>query len=141
MKKPGLLIILAVNVIILFFAGYLLYGYISGDKKPLPSPDFANNRPAPAQKKSNEKKSNEKESLKPKEGPAEIKIVSIPAEAKVFVNGYYKGKTPVKFKIVSTSGVEKPLFTLIKPGYKKWNRNLEIISGRRKEYRVILEKN
>ncbi|MDA3793513.1 MAG: PEGA domain-containing protein [Elusimicrobia bacterium] len=135
MKKIGLLIVLGVNFIILIVTGYLLYNYLAEEKSPAPPPVSSDNISPPFKEKAKNK-----EDLKPKEGPAEVKIVSIPADAKVFVNGYYKGKTPVKFKIVSASGVEKPRFTLIKAGYKKWNRKLEIISGRTKEYRVILEK-
>ena len=62
---------------------------------------------------------------KVKKGPAYIKVSSVPSEAKIFINGYYKGKTPMKVSIVSAGQKKNYKVTLIKPGYTKW---AEIIS-------------
>jgi hypothetical protein len=132
MKKIGLLVILLINTAFLGFTGYLLYSYLGKGKPTTPPP--------PAVKKAPKQSAVAEEELTPGEGPAELRLVSIPAEAKVYINGYHKGNTPGKFLIVSAKGVEERQITLIKPGYKKWSRNLEVVPGRTKEYRIILEK-
>ncbi|MEA3506613.1 MAG: PEGA domain-containing protein [Elusimicrobiota bacterium] len=134
MKKLGLLVIFLFNTAFLIFTGYMLYEYLGEEKSATPAPPAITEAPKPSAEDEN------REQLTPREGPAELRIVSIPAEAKVYIDGYHKGNTPGKFLIVSAKGVEQRQITLIKPGYKKWSRNLEVVAGRTKEYRIIFEK-
>jgi hypothetical protein len=75
-----------------------------------------------------------------KDEPAIINISSIPQDAKVFVNGYYKGKTPVEFKVVDLVDTGNYRLVIIKQDYLRWEREIELNSGVLKEYNIVLEK-
>ena len=123
MRKVWLLVILILNIIIFAFSGFVIYDYFF-DGRPariLPPPEV-------------------KEVTVKKTEPATIKIISIPPEAKVFVNGFFKGRTPCEIQIVSAKDNGTFLLTLIKEGYQKWNREISLYSGEVKEYRIILKK-
>ena len=66
------------------------------------------------------------------EGEASVDIKSAPEEAKIFINGYYKGKTPliINLKSVKKSSLYK--ITLIKQDYNKWQEDFEFNPGDKK---------
>lgn len=73
-------------------------------------------------------------------GPARLSISSIPHDAKVFVNGYYKGKTPVEVEIVSVQSNSKFKLVLLKEGFLRWEKDIELHAGDFKEFQAELEK-
>ena len=122
MRKVWLLVILILNIIIFAFSGFVIYDYFSDSHAMISPPPEV------------------KEDTVKKTEPASIKIISIPSGAKVFVNGFFKGRTPCEIQIVSAKDNGTFLLTLIKEGYQKWNREISLYSGEVKEYRIILKK-
>jgi len=63
--------------------------------------------------------------------PATLIVHSSPPQAKVFVNGYYKGRAPVCANITTASeqgsGYE---ITVVLPGYDKWRQRVTLSAGR-----------
>ena len=61
---------------------------------------------------------------------ATVRVRSLPTGAKVFINGYYKGKTPLTAKVASaTTRAKSYKITLIKPGYEKWAGTVSLKAG------------
>jgi N-acetylmuramoyl-L-alanine amidase len=72
---------------------------------------------------------------------ATIRVRSLPVGAKVFVNGYYKGKTPVSATIANAGTRAKSYkITLIKPGYEKWQGSVSVKAGETKTVTGTLHK-
>ena len=123
MRKVCLLVILILNTIIFGFSGFVIYNYFSDGRSARIS------RPPEV-----------KEDTVKKTEPASIKVISVPPEAKVFVNGFFKGWTPREVQVVSAKDNGNFLLTLIKENYQKWNKEITLHSGEVKEYRIILKK-
>jgi N-acetylmuramoyl-L-alanine amidase len=72
---------------------------------------------------------------------ATVRVRSLPAGAKVYVNGYYKGKTPLTAKIASaTARARSYKITLVKPGYEKWTGHVSLKAGDAKTVTGTLHK-
>ncbi|MCD6422959.1 MAG: PEGA domain-containing protein [Elusimicrobia bacterium] len=72
---------------------------------------------------------------------AYISINSNPPLAKVFINGYFKAKTPADIKIVSVSEVPRKFsIKIIKPGFIPWEKEVVLKKGDTKEYSINLLK-
>jgi len=70
-----------------------------------------------------------------------VKISSNPPGAKIFVNGYYKGRTPQELKIVSVKEFLRPYrFKLLLLGYRIWEDTIFLKKGDKKEYNINLIK-
>jgi len=81
------------------------------------------------------------QSRKAERKEAYISINSNPPLAKVFINGYFKAKTPADIKIVSVSEVPRKFSVkIIKPGYIPWEKEVVLKKGDTKEYSVNLLK-
>lgn len=73
--------------------------------------------------------------------PAVLTVSSEPAGAKVFVNGYYKSRTPVDVAIESARGTPREYtVTLLLPGYAKWQRAYSLVAGERQEVAARLDR-
>jgi len=72
--------------------------------------------------------------------PAVMVVSSTPTNAKVFVNGYFKGFTPARVEIGSVGDQSKQYrFTLVLAGYKKWELETDLRSGSNKSINAWLE--
>lgn len=72
--------------------------------------------------------------------PAVMVVSSTPTNAKVFVNGYFKGFTPARVEIGSVTEQSKQYrFTLVLTGYKKWELETDLSSGSNKSINAWLE--
>ena len=75
-----------------------------------------------------------------KSSRAVLKITSKPSEAKIFVNGYYKGMTPGEVIISTvTKSAKEYRIKVIKTGYIPWEKKVKLVRGDRKRFRVILK--
>lgn len=127
MKKICLIIILIVNLAIFGISAYSLYRYFSAPvKSPAPPKEIIPVQKQPAPQK--------------KTLPAVIKIISVPSNAKVFVDGFHKGNTPSEFKIMRAKDNGVFLLSLIKENYQRWDREIRVSAGDEREFRVILQK-
>lgn len=72
---------------------------------------------------------------------ATVAVKSQPASAKVFVNGYFKGRTPVTVT-VSSAGAQAAQyrFTLVLPGYEKWDMHVSLAADANKSIDAYLER-
>ena len=71
---------------------------------------------------------------------ATVIVNSKPADAKIYVNGYFKGFTPTTVLITSaTAAGAQYRFTLIKPGYEKWDMHVPLVAGSNKRIDAYLE--
>lgn len=71
---------------------------------------------------------------------AAVVVTSQPSQAKVFVNGYYKGTTPITVTIDSaTAQPREYLFTVLTPGFEKWASKYSITAGTRNEVHAVLQ--
>ncbi|MFC2062287.1 PEGA domain-containing protein [Elusimicrobiota bacterium] len=118
-KKAGLLSILAVNCLLVGVTVLWIFKY----SKPGQYPEIPN------------AVSEDKNKV-----PANIKVDSQPAGVKVFMDGYYRGRTPIDFKVTSVENKEEYKLTLIQQGYSKWERDITLYGGDMQEYNVLLEK-
>ncbi|MGM0441212.1 MAG: PEGA domain-containing protein [Elusimicrobiota bacterium] len=125
MKKIVLIVILILNTAGLGVTVINLYSYITGS-------DYGRIEPK-------EDEFSDREDPKKPE-PAQAKVSSHPSRAKVFIDGYLKGRTPVEFSVVSAKSNGKFLLTLVKPGYKKEERNIDLRAGEEKEFNIELQK-
>ena len=74
-------------------------------------------------------------------GPAVLAVSSEPAGAKVFVNGYYKSRTPANVTIESATATPREYtLTLLLSGYAKWQRAYSLVAGERREVAARLDK-
>ena len=72
---------------------------------------------------------------------ATVRVRSLPTGAKVFINGYYKGKTPISAHVSSATSHSKSYkITLIKPGYEKWTGSVTLKTGDAKTLTGTLHK-
>ncbi len=72
---------------------------------------------------------------------ATVLVASQPGHAKVFVNGYFKGFTPCSVSICSAQAKPREYrFTIIKPGYEKWNEQVSLTAGAAEAITAELEK-
>ena len=70
-----------------------------------------------------------------------IEITSRPSGAKVFVNGYDKGKTPGQVLLSSVTKEPKLYkFKVIKEGYLSWSSEEKLVKGDKKKYEINLKK-
>jgi N-acetylmuramoyl-L-alanine amidase len=70
---------------------------------------------------------------------ATMEVSSHPAEAKVFVNGYYKGFTPCTVTVSSAPAQGREYrFTIIKPGFEKWDMRVNLAEGSHKRIDAYL---
>jgi len=72
--------------------------------------------------------------------PAVVSVATIPEQVKVYINGYYKGRTPGDFEIYSVKGKKLYKLTLLKQGFKKWSSMIEVMQGKKKSLNIELEK-
>jgi hypothetical protein len=80
------------------------------------------------------------EASKIDENIARLNIASMPPGAKVYVNGYLKGITPVKLQLTSVDRTNNFKLVLLKPGYKRWEKDIELYKGEFKRYYAVMEK-
>ena len=73
-------------------------------------------------------------------GPVRLHIVSVPSGAKLFVNGYYKGKSPVDVEIYSSSPGGEYTISLLHPGYLQFKKNVFLAQGQEYSYSFELSK-
>lgn len=59
-----------------------------------------------------------------------LSIESIPSNAKVFLNGYLKGRTPFEHSFGTALEKKTYLLTIIKPGYSKYKKEIELRPGK-----------
>jgi hypothetical protein len=158
MRKFGLLLILVLNLTGMIMAGYILVEDIFNSKNEGLAPAMLEVNTAPeefqAQTGDNEEEQveavvheNNFEDKGKAEMPAsaevsataKIFISSYPDEAKIFVNGYFKGKTPSEVKIlkVNTAAIYK--ISLIKEGNNRWEREIQLNPGEYRQFNVILQ--
>lgn len=72
---------------------------------------------------------------------ATVVVTTKPAEAKVYVNGYFKGFTPCTVIVNSATAESKQYrFTIIKLGYKKWDMQVGLTAGSRKRIDAYLKR-
>ena len=72
---------------------------------------------------------------------AYVSLNTHPAGAKVFINGYFKAKTPADIKIASVTEVPRQYsIKIILPGYQDWAKNVVLTRGKTKEFSVKLAK-
>lgn len=72
---------------------------------------------------------------------ASVAVTSHPEGAKVYVNGYFKARTPAT--VVITSATDQPAayrFTLHLPGFKPWEMAVELSAGQSKAIYAALER-
>ncbi len=118
MKKSCLLVILILNLSVVAVTGIVVYKH------------FFYLKPGTMKEQT--------QAQEPLNETAKLNIVSTPAGAKVFVNGYYKGITPVKFEVVSVKDNGNYSLVLIKENYLRWEKNIEIHAGDFKKYNIEL---
>jgi len=72
---------------------------------------------------------------------ATVAVTSHPTDAKIYVNGYYKGRSPMTVTIGSATDVAKDYtFTLHLPGFKKWEAPVSLSTGQNKSIYAGLER-
>lgn len=72
---------------------------------------------------------------------ATVAVTSHPPGAKIYVNGYYKGRTPMTVAISSvTQEPQAYRFTLHLPGYRPWELQLQLAAGENKSVYAALER-
>ncbi len=124
MRKHCLILLLILNIVALAVTGSAVcrYLFFSGSKSV---PDTVINDEAV---------------IKQQTEPARLNITSIPRDAKVFVNGYYKGMTPAEVKIVSVQTNTSFKLVILKEGFLRWEKNIELHPGDFKEFQAVLKK-
>ncbi|MCD6312093.1 MAG: PEGA domain-containing protein [Elusimicrobia bacterium] len=139
MKKTLLGTILAVNIVLLLIAVNILYkeasSPISGIKTQAKiSEKISKKEKVPAKK-------NKPVEPKKTDTAAYISLNSVPSGAKVFVNGYYKAKTPADIKLTSVSEVPRQYsIKLLKKNYYPWEKMITLTRGSAKEFSVNLKR-
>ncbi len=145
MKKALLIVVLILNLVCLVVTGSAVFKYLLSSKKT-PGKLIATEDKSQTEEKVlsiDEQQIPETDIEIVKEeltGPAKLDIASVPSGAKIFINGYYKGKTPVEIEVVSVNREGGHVLTLVKEGYLKWNRRIELKNGEVKKFNTILVK-
>ncbi len=78
------------------------------------------------------------EDMETESAPALLRIASNPENAKVFIDGYYKGRTPCEVEVSSAGKKGFHFLTLIKPGYEKVEKRIELIEAREEDLSINL---
>jgi len=153
-RKIFLGTILAVNAVLLIAAGKILitefFSPISGVSSSGRTDKAERKLSEKKEKSSGEKKSSGEESgekkkdiknIKRDKNAAYISINSQPSGAKVFVNGYFKSKTPADIKITSVTGAPKQFSIKLRmEGYRDWEKLVTLTKTSTKEFSVNLKK-
>ena len=148
MKKVVLILLFAVNSILVFLAVLLLihaFGRKSGrvlsaESVVQPSGKQGAERPRPLSPPSDDAAA-QVLILEKKPDFAVLRITSDPPEAKIFINGYFKGRTPAEIKIVDAAENPKRFsLKLMLPGYRVSGEEIFLKKGDRKEYSQTLSK-
>ncbi|MFH1416068.1 MAG: PEGA domain-containing protein [Elusimicrobiota bacterium] len=146
-KKIVLILILFLNTALL--AAALSYGYTCLSRKgpvvndSVISTSFKNDKiagdtgilvitkPPPVQYREEEPEDTGGQDADPveKTGPAKINIKTDPEGSKVFVNGYYKGKTPVEFDVFSVDVQKEYKLVLMRQDGSRWEEDIELHPG------------
>lgn len=72
---------------------------------------------------------------------ATVAVTSHPSDAKVYVNGYYKGRTPATITISSaTAAPANYRFTLHLPGFKPYDSQISLAAGQNKALYATMER-
>ncbi len=142
MKRVFLGTILSVNIILMIVAGWILVKELTS---PVSSAEKISSLASKSVKRPSGKiaKPVRHMPLKTRRSSkaAYISINTVPSSAKVFINGYFKAKTPADIKITSVTEVPRNYSVkLIKPGYLSWERIIKLSRGDTKEFSVKLLK-
>ncbi|MEA2081522.1 MAG: PEGA domain-containing protein [Elusimicrobiota bacterium] len=144
MKKTFLGTILAVNIVLLLVAVHVLYKEASSPISGIKAKTGSVKNPKVSGKtvrKENKKNKAARRAKKKTDTAAYISINSVPSGAKVFINGYYKAKTPANIKLTSVSEVPRQYsIKLFKAGFYSWEKMVTLIRGSTKEFSVNLKK-
>lgn len=159
MKKIFLGLILALNLGVLWFAGSIAYkSFFTVDMEKI-SRDVTKNvrqknkdsaksvekkeEKAPVTRQNNQAAEQKAKSQVKEKKPiikrsAKFIVISEPSAAKVFVNGYFKGRTPTEVEVVSAKENTTYKLILLKAGYKRWEKDVIISRGDVRRYRAVL---
>ena len=159
MKKSIIFAGIAVNAVILIITLPLLLRSLGGSgKEAAPAASTAETKknvkriepeaPAePAAKPKKQKEQKERKEEKKVAGGSEeqpsgavLQIVSEPTGAKVFINGYYKGKTPTGITVSSVSKDPAEFgIKLTLEGYEPLEKKIKLAAGDKKKYKIIFK--
>ena len=148
MRKILLGTVISLNVILMIITAVILFKEMSS---PVPSGSGIKKKIVKADKvKTSAKKSTKAERKKEAEkakAPARdvksayISINSSPSSAKVFINGYYKARTPASIKLTSVSEVPRNYsIKVFKQGYYSWEKKIILARNSTKEFSINLIK-
>jgi len=134
------------NIIFIILSGVLLYNMTRGnwifkkaEKLPVEKIETVPVKEKEAPKKI--VKLEEPVAAKPLLEGALLKISSEPADAKIFINGYLKGKTPQEIAIGSVSKSAKEyVIKVTRDGFASWEKKVKLVSGDRKRFEITLKK-
>ncbi|MBA3065373.1 PEGA domain-containing protein [bacterium] len=146
MRKTLLGTILAVNVVLLLIALNILYKEASSPISGIKTASDSVKTPEKAAQKTSKKETppdekNNSDASKKTDTAAFISINSTPSGAKVFINGYYKAKTPANIKITSISEVPRQYsIKIIQPDFYSWEKMITLTRGGTKEFSVNLKR-
>ncbi|MCB2155062.1 DUF4384 domain-containing protein [bacterium] len=68
--------------------------------------------------------------------PAELELKTWPTSARVYVNGHYEGRTPLKLELAPGDYN----IMIEKPGYDRWERHVRLEDGADESYRIRLQR-
>ncbi|MBN2406802.1 MAG: PEGA domain-containing protein [Elusimicrobia bacterium] len=121
MNKPVLYTIIGINALLLVLSGGSLVYYLSSGGAGSPvTPDPA--KPAVS-----------------REISASVEVKTVPDGAKVFIDGYFRGMTPIEFKVTSVDSKSEYRLTVIKQGYEKWQNDIKLAPGDERDFEIKLE--
>ena len=76
----------------------------------------------------------------PQESHATLAVNSSPTGAKVYVDGYFRGRTPVETQVAMTGqAAQKCTVTVIAPGRRIWRGSVTLVPGAFRSLRLSLE--
>lgn len=116
----------------LILGGIIIFQYFTASDKETPHP--ALKKIVPAETVDTIKK-------KAVRKTAKLNIVSYPPSAKVFINGYYKGRTPAIVKVTATKGEDEYKLVILKNEYQRWEKIVMLKQGDNKDIKATLFKN
>ncbi len=72
---------------------------------------------------------------------ATVAVSSQPTSAKIYVDGYFKGRTPATVRVSSATEEAKPYrFTLHLPGFKSFDTHIQLAAGQNKSLYAAMER-
>ncbi len=72
---------------------------------------------------------------------ATVAVSSHPSGAKIYVNGYFKGRSPTTVTVTSATSNPHPYtVTLMLPGFKTWRMGVDLAAGQHKALYAALER-